>query len=151
MAAVTQEQIIAALKNIGPVSPGRLAAELAVESSALGYHLRMMLTDGTLKATGTTKGRRIALPEQKFDEASAPPQGDKAAPKARKTRKAKKQRKAKKARAPRTPPAARPAERFIPVVDAEKRLHIINGGAPVSFDGPQTLAIAELLFNHYEE
>jgi hypothetical protein len=45
-------------------------------------------------------------------------------------------------------PAA-PAVRFIPVVDAEKCLHIINGGEPVSFNDEQTAAIATLLFQHY--
>jgi hypothetical protein len=70
-----------------------------------------------------------------------PPQSDRA-PKKRKKRHAKKPH-----RAPRT---ARPAERFIPTVDAELGLHIINGAAPLSFDPEQTLAIATLLFNHYK-
>jgi DNA-binding Lrp family transcriptional regulator len=138
------EQIIAALKKIGPCRPGELADHLEVEHSAIGYHLKKMLEAGTLKAIGNSAARRIGLPDQTFEEAGAPPQ-PRAKPKARKQ---KKHRKAPKARAPQ---AARPAECFIPVVDAEKRLHIINGGTPVSYDGVQTLAIAELLFAHYEE
>ena len=42
------------------------------------------------------------------------------------------------------------AERFIPTVDVDKRLILVNGGEPQVFTEPQTLAIAQLLFQHYE-
>jgi hypothetical protein len=71
-------------------------------------------------------------------------------PQERTQKKARKQKKHRKAPAARTPRTARPtAERFVPTVDAEKRLHIINGGAPISFDDSQTEAIASLLLQHY--
>lgn len=41
---------------------------------------------------------------------------------------------------------ARPAARFIPAVDAESRLIIINGHEPLIFTDEQTEAIATLLY-----
>lgn len=142
--AVTKEQILAALKKLGPSSPGALADHLEVDQLP-GTLIKQLLDAKELKATGAARGRRIALPDQQFDAADAPPQQRK--PKAGKKRKGPKAKKARKA--PRARTADTPAPRFIPVVDAEKRLHIINGSEPVSFSDAQTEAIATLLFQHY--
>ena len=61
-----------------------------------------------------------------------------------------KKRGARKAKKTRTPRAARPAEVFIPAVDADTRLVIVNGGPLLHFTEEQTVAIATLLANHYE-
>lgn len=65
---------------------------------------------------------------------ASPPPGDKRAKK-RKYRKA-----------PR-PTAAAP---FIPAIDADSRLIIVNGAEPHIFDPQQTEAIATLLATHFE-
>ena len=67
---------------------------------------------------------------------SAPPQ----------ERKPKKRRKAK---APRARPTAI-ASTFLPTVDADRNLVLINDGAIARFNDAQTLAIATLLSQHYE-
>jgi hypothetical protein len=146
--SVTVDQIKAALKKLGPVSPGALYDHLETTAAIAGPVVKDMLAGDELKATGATASRRIALPDQKFEDVqSAPPQQ-------RRKPAGKRKRKGKKAkRASRTPraavPSPAPAERFVPTVDAEKRLHIINGAAPVSFSEAQTEAIATLLFQHY--
>lgn len=140
-----QEQILAALKKLGPSSPGQVADHLGEASSSIGYHLKRMLDAGTIKAQGATSGRRIALPDQDFGAPpSAPTKGKK------KHRKAK-HAKARKAPTPRAQRAATPAERFIPTVDAERRLVIVNAGEPLIFNDEQTAAIATLLFTHYDK
>lgn len=144
---ITQEEIIAGLKKIGPCRPGELADHLHLEHSALGYHLKKLLTAGAVKATGTSLARRFALLDQKFEEPTQPETTTQ-------LRKPKKGKKAKKHKARKPQPAAPRAqstERFIPTVDADSRLHIINGGEPMSFDEDQTEKIAELLFVHYKE
>lgn len=143
------EQITAALQKLGPSRPGEVADHLGIEPYQLAYQLKKMLDAGTVKATGSATARRIALPDQKFDETPAPPQ-----PRATKPKKHRKAKRARKATTKRTPSAARPADaapapRFIPTVDSERRLHIINGAAPISFDDVQTEAIADLLLQHY--
>jgi hypothetical protein len=98
-----------------------------------------MLEEKAVIAGGKGRGRVYGLPDQKLDDA-APPQ----------ERKRQKPRQHRKAHRARQAPAPRAAERFVPTVDADLRLHILNGGAPVSFDGPQTEAIATLLLQHYK-
>jgi hypothetical protein len=148
MASVTKEQITAALKKLGPSKPGEVADHLGADySSGMKYTVKSMLDAGELKAIGATVSRRIALPDQKFDEAGAPPQERQKPAKRKGGRKAKHARKPRSAPAPRTSSAA--AVRFIPTVDADKRLHIINGSDPVSFSDAQTEAIATLLLQHY--
>src|SRR4051812_40112292 len=69
MATVTAEQILAALKKLGqPSKPGELADYLQVERPVLTRALKPLLASGDLKAIGKTAGRRIALPDQKFEE-----------------------------------------------------------------------------------
>lgn len=142
---ITADDITSALKKIGPCSPGKLAEELGVEQLP-GLVLKQLIEDETIKAAGAARGRRLALPDQKIEDAKgAPPQ------KRKKPRKGKKAKKPRKPQTRRAPPAARSAERFMPMVDVERRLVVINGGAePLIYTAEQTLAIATLLFNHYE-
>lgn len=144
---ITQEEIIAGLKKIGPCRPGELADHLHLEHSALGYHLKKLLEAGIVKATGTSNARRVALPDQKFEESTGPDAPPQRRQKRESHKKAKHPRKAPR----RTAPAARTAERFVPTVDAELRLHIINGSDPVSFSEQQTADIAALLLQHYDK
>lgn len=142
MSTATKEQFLAALKKLGPSKPGVIADHLGVEYQNLKRAVREMLAAGEIKAIGKTAGRVLMLPDQKLeDRTGAPPQ---------RRQKPKNRRKAKHARKARTAPAARSTERFIPTVDIDRRLVIVNGGDPVIFNGEQTLAIAELLFNHYD-
>lgn len=136
-----KDKIASALKKLGPAAPAAIAKELSSTASIVGYHLRLMEAGKAVKASGKGRGRMYALPDQEPGRIDAPPQ----------QRKPARARKAKKLPAPLAavaPGAA--AVRFIPVVDAEKRLYIINSGEPLGFDEAQTLKIAELLFVHYE-
>jgi DNA-binding Lrp family transcriptional regulator len=148
-----QDQILAALKKLGPSSPGQIAEHLGTEGTKLSTHFKALLDAGTIKATGVTRGRRLALPDQDL-AAPAPPQ-PREHPKRRKAKHAKRPRRAKApsarpaARAPRERPA--PAERFIPTVDKDARLIIVNGGEPHIYSEAQTEAIASLLFQHYND
>lgn len=140
-----QDKITAALRKLGPISPGELADHLGVSREALATPLKAMLDAGAVKATGVTKSRRIALPDQKFESTrSAPPQQRRKQHKRRRHGKAKRPQ-----RAPRT---TRPAatERFIPAMDAENGLVIVNGGEPVIFTPAQTQDIATLLLQHFK-
>jgi DNA-binding Lrp family transcriptional regulator len=148
-----QEQILAALKKLGPSSPGQIADHLGTDGTKLGYHFKALLEAGTIKATGSTSTRRLALPDQ--DLATALPAQPRERTKRRKAKHAKRPRRAKSpsarpaARAPRERPA--PAERFIPAVDKDARLIIVNGGEPHIYSEAQTEAIASLLFQHYND
>jgi len=136
------EQILAALKTTGPISPGTLADRLEVSKSALDYHLKRMIEAGTVKAAGVTKSRRVALPDQKFDAAEAPPQEHK------RSKKKKHKGKTRKARAAKPTPA--PRGDFTPAITADLRLVLIDGTQPAQiFQEEQTTAIAELLFQHF--
>lgn len=135
-----RDKILAALKKLGPSGPTAIAREIGAEPHQVGYHMRAMEADKTLRAAGKGRHRYYGLPDQDLADRKAP----------EKHSAQRKPRKAPKSRAPNAAPAPLAAERFIPVVDAEKRLYIINGAEPLSFDGKQTLAIAELLFAHYE-
>lgn len=140
--SITAEDITSALRKHGAISPGALAQHLGVDQLP-GQLIKTMLEENTIKAAGAARGRRLALPDQEIKGVTdAPPQP-------RKQRKAKKARKPKKARTAQAPRTAAPAERFVPTVDSEKRLHIINGAAPLSFNDEQTAAIATLLLQHY--
>jgi hypothetical protein len=66
--------ILAALKKLGPTSPGTLEDHLGASHAGLGRHLKEMLDAGTIKAAGVTKSRRLALPDQDFADKPAPPQ-----------------------------------------------------------------------------
>jgi hypothetical protein len=134
-----REKILAALKKLGPSAPGAIAKEISEKPEHVGYHMRAMAVAKALKAGGAGRARHYALPDQDLAGHKAPPQRDSAPRKP-----------AAKPRAAAPAAATRPAERFIPVVDAEKRLYIINSGEPLSFNEAQTLKIAELLFVHYE-
>jgi ParB/RepB/Spo0J family partition protein len=67
-----QDQILAALKKLGPSSPGQIAEHLGTEGTKLSTHFKALLDAGTIKATGVTRGRRLALPDQDL-AAPAPP------------------------------------------------------------------------------
>jgi DNA-binding transcriptional ArsR family regulator len=144
---LTKETVLAALKKLGPCKPGELADYLEVERPVITAHLKPLLDSGEVKATGATMSRRIALADQKFDEASTP------TPPQRKqqSRKPKSGRKTRQHRTPhRSAARAEPTERFIPAVDAQQRLVIVNGGEPLVFTDEQTSAIADLLLQHYK-
>jgi hypothetical protein len=137
---ITNEQVTAALRKLGEASPPlAIANALGADPQKTGYRLRAMLGEKALIAFGSGRGRTYALPDS--ERPSTPPQSDRA-PTKRKKRHAKKPHRA--------PRAARPTERFIPTVDAELQLHIINGAAPVSYNEAQTAAIATLLLAHYK-
>jgi DNA-binding transcriptional ArsR family regulator len=140
---ITSEQITAALRKLGPASPTAIANQVGAEPSAAGYHLRRILKAKELIASGTSNNRLYALLDQKLDRQSAPPQSHRAPSKSKKSGHVKK-------KAYRAAPTARTAERFIPTVDVDLGLHIINGREPLSFNAEQTEAIATLLFNHYK-
>lgn len=142
-----QDKITAALQKLGPCAPGALAQHLEVEASTLAYHVKKMLDEGTLKATGTTASRRLALPDQELTaDNTAEPRPAKKHGKRKGHRTAKPAGKA----SPAARTVARPGERFIPTVDMHSRLVIVNGGEPHIYTAEQTEAIAKLLFTHYE-
>lgn len=141
--SITPDQITAALKKLGPSSPGALADHLHVEQSALMYHVRKMIGDKALKAAGTTANRRIALPEQEIETATPQPRRAPA-----KGKKGKGARKVKKARKARTPRAAEPL--FIPTVDVDTNLVLVTVDGVQRFTEQQTLAVATLLAAHFE-
>jgi DNA-binding transcriptional ArsR family regulator len=131
-----QEQILAALKKLGPSSPGHLAEHLGATSAVLKPHFRALLDAGAIKAAGVTKSRRLALPDQDLDglrdAGRAPPQPRKA-----KKPKSRKPRHAKRALHPHGRRALAPV--------------IVNGAEPHIFNEEQTAAIASLLFQHYDK
>jgi hypothetical protein len=140
-----QEQITAALQKLGPSTRAELAADLDSSGPAVGYHLKAMLGVGTIKAAGSMKERRFALPDQELAGSSAaPPQRRK------KHRKSPHAKRAPRAATPRARATTKP-ERFLATVDAERRLVIVNGGEPLIFNDEQTAAIATLLFTHYDK
>ena len=137
---ITKEQILAALKKLGPSSPTAIGNTLGAEPSSVGYHLRNMLKDKSVKAAGTSNDRLYALPEQ-------PIEGVKAAP-------PQERRKRKKAgnRKGATPSRARAATPlYLPAFTAEQGMVIVQDGqAPQIFSPEQTQAIADLLLIHFE-
>lgn len=137
-----KDKIIAALKKLGPRAPAAIANEIAESSSKVGYHMRAMAEAKELKASGNGRGRIYGLPDQDLARPEGPPPQQRRAP----SHKSRRKTPVKRMRAL----AARAAERFIPVVDAERRLYIINGADPVAYTEVQTLAIATLLQQHYE-
>jgi DNA-binding Lrp family transcriptional regulator len=125
--------ITAALKKLGPSSPRVIADETGIDPGALGFHLRTMAKAGTLTATGTTMNRVYTL----VAGAAAP---TRATPPQKRSKKARKQKRARTAA----------VERFIPAIDADARLVIVNGAEPHIFNPEQTSAIAALLLGHFE-
>jgi hypothetical protein len=100
-----QEQILAALKKLGPSSPGQIADHLGTDGTKLGYHFKALLEAGTIKATGSTSTRRLALPDQ--DLATALPAQPRERTKRRKAKHAKRPRRASPQRAARRSSATR--------------------------------------------
>lgn len=135
MGAEKKEQILAALKKLGPSSPGVIANSTGIEPSLCGYHLKTLRAAGAITATGRTSGRVYAL-------AGGEGGGKTASPPLRR----KKKRKYRKAKRPR----AAMAQMFIPALDGETRLVIVRGAAPQIFSPEETKAIATLLLQHFE-
>jgi DNA-binding Lrp family transcriptional regulator len=135
-----QEQILAALKKLGPSAPRVIADTTGLDPSVCSYHLLALLKAKALKAAGTSNDRVYALHEQKLQSTpSAPPQKRKAPAK---------RRKAAKSAQPRA--TARPSA-FLPAMTADLSLVLVNGtAAPQIFNPEQTQAIADLLLNHFE-
>ena len=139
---INKEQILAALKKLGPSSPTAVANSMGAEPSAIGYHLRNMLAAKTIKAAGTSNSRVYALPDQDIEGVKS------AAPQQRK--KPGKRRKGKRAAAPRARSTAA-LDAFLPAITAGLGLVICNGAqAPQVFSPEHTQAIADLLLNHFE-
>jgi len=139
---IAKEQILAALKKLGPSSPTAVANSLGAEPSAVGYHLRNMLAAKTIKAAGTTNNRVYALPDQDM-------QGVKSAPPQQRKKPAKRGNGAR-AGTPRARSAA-PADSFLPAYTADDRMVIVHQGeAAQIFSAEQTQAIADLLLDHFE-
>lgn len=142
-----QDKITAALKDLGrPVSPAQLANAADVPLSSLGYHMKKMLNAGTLKGVGKSNNRRVGLPDHDFG-ATAP----EATPPQRRKKHDKKKHAPRAQRAAAATRPAKPLERFIATVDAERRLVIVRDGDPQIFSDAQTEAIATLLFTHYDK
>lgn len=155
---ITKEQITAALKKLGSVSPGELADHLEVDRAALGYHLKKLLDSGEVQAAGNSTARRVALPDQTIDTTpGAPPSSSNTRPakkKKSKARAAKRSKKASSPRAPKTPAAAPPAAArdFLTAITADSRLVIVNGAqAPLIFSEKESEQIAELCLAHFED
>lgn len=125
-----KDEILAAIKKLGPSSPTQVANSTGMDPSLAGYHLRAMAKAGTLTATGKTTGRLYAIGDGKAATRSTPQKGK------------------KPPKAPRAKPAE--AERFIPAIDSDNRLVLVNGSEPLHFTAPQTEAIAALLLQHFE-
>ena len=157
---ITVEAITAALRKFGVMSPGELADHLGAETSALGPHLKKMLEAKQLKATGVTNRRRVALPDQEFPTADAPPSAPRKKkrtagkksnkkPNGKGTRKHRRTR-ASKPEAPATPPAEA-AEDFTAAITADGRLVVLESGQQACIYTPaETNRIADLLLAHYE-
>jgi hypothetical protein len=142
---ISKEQITAALRKLGPSSPGALADHLQVERSALSPHIGAMLVAKELKAAGVTKSRRIALPDQKIYETTT-----RSAPKKSKRAPAKKPKKSRKKSPARAPNAAAEPE-VLPAFTADDRLVLVRGAQPpLIFSPADTQAIATLLCSHFE-
>lgn len=139
---ISKEQILAALKKLGPSSPTAIANSVGAEPSAISYHLRGMLEAKNLKAAGTSNNRIYALPDQDLEGAkSAPPQRLKKS-------KGNGKRAQPKPRALRAQPAA---PLFLPAITEDWRLVIVQqDGVHAVFTPEQTQAIADLLLTHFE-
>ncbi len=135
-----REQILAALKKLGPSSPGVIADKIGVADSACGYHLRVLAAAGELKVQGKSNSRRYALPDQEFEAADAPPQD-------RKPRKKTKQRKSANTRTTRARPAAEPE--IIAAITHDARIVLIENGAVKTYSPQQSSAIADLVLTHF--
>src|SRR6185503_12671596 len=66
------EAIIAALRAKSPQSPGELAKALKLERPAVTYHLKPLITRGTVIATGATLNRQFSLPPRSKAAKEAP-------------------------------------------------------------------------------
>lgn len=142
-----KEQILAALKTLGASSPRALADHLKVEPGKLSYHLRALLAEKSIQASGTTAGRLYALPGQKMDGA-APPSGKKRKKKAKGKRR---KTAGRTARAPATAPAAEGATGFLAAFTADSRMVVLDGAAPPQiFAADKTNAIADLILTHFK-
>ena len=129
----TQQLILDTLAKLGPSKPFVIADKTGIEAANVGYHLRQLLNDGQVKASGTSNDRLYALPGQKLEGESAPPQ----------------RRKAKNGAA-RARPAA-PAAGFLPAFTADQRLVVIEGErAARIFSTDETQKLADLLLQHFD-
>lgn len=137
----TNQQVLAALKKLGPSKPREIVDHIGADQAAVKKALKELLAAGDVKASGKTTGRIYALPGQEFQAADAPQQ--------RKQKKGGKRKAGKKTRTTRPRPAAA-ADAFLPTVDADRNLVLINDAAVTRFNDAQTLAIATLLSQHYE-
>jgi len=66
------EAIIAALRAKSPQSPSELAKALKLERPAVTYHLKPLITRGTVIATGATLNRQFSLPPRSKAAKEAP-------------------------------------------------------------------------------
>lgn len=143
---LNRERITEGLRALGPVSPTALAKHLDADRNALRHHVRGMLADETLHASGNRLNQILALPDQKLDGEAAPPQRRGAPAKKSSSRRKPAKRKARAAR-----PAVELSAEFIPAFTADSRLVLLNGGAPQIFSPQQTERIATLLGNYFED
>lgn len=138
---IIRQQILAALKKLGPAAPRAITDEVGVDQSIVSYHLRELVKAKALKASGTTSARVYALPEQKLE-------ATKGAPQRRKKSKGNGRRAKPKPRAPRAQPTA---PLFLPAITEDWRLVIVQqDGVHAVFTPEQTQAIADLLLTHFE-
>lgn len=137
-----KEQILAALKKLGPSSPSVIADNIGADPGRVGYYARQMIEAKAIKAAGTSGDRVYALPDQKIEGVrAAPPQNGK------KPRKSGKPQAAKPARKG----AAAPNDSFLPAFTADQRLVLVQDGQSAQvFSVERTSAIADLLLNHFE-
>jgi len=129
-----REQILAAVKKLGPSSPLQISDHTGLSSSLCGYHLRGLVEAGLVKATGSTASRKYEAID------GAPPQDRKPPAKRKKKRASKKPRAAR----------PRPAEsEFIAAVTHDARIVVIDGNAIKTYSPEQSSAIADLALTHF--
>lgn len=136
---IDKEQILAALKKLGPSSPTTIANTMNAEPGVIGYHLRNLLAAKAVKAAGASNSRVYALPDQDLA-------GAKTASQRRKAKKAAK-RAAPQPRAPLPRPAA---ALFLPAFTEDSRLVIVHDAGHTLYTPEQTQSLADLLLNHFE-
>ena len=139
------DKIAAALKEHGPMNAAQLGEHVHVEY--LATYLSQMARKGLLKKAGG-RGGVYALPEQKLEGGSTPPPRAAGRGKSKTRRKATKKPPAKP-RAARKNAAAGNGAAFIAALTFERCLLVVKDAGHQLFTREQTLAIAELVLDHF--
>lgn len=158
-------KIISALKKLGPSRPFQIADSSGIDPERLKNYLPPLLKRGAAKAAGATSRRLYALPDQDLKaalDALPPPSGKPKRPKKAKRGRPSKAKAAKhrhQAFAPRSAyrklagELKRPSRangEFIAALTHERCIVLFRDGAPQTFSREQSLAIADLVLDHFE-